>query len=113
MSLRLQALLRAEQRGRAIGAAERDVDVVQHGQPHAAEQRARRRQVEVERAEQRLAGGPRHARAQPGEQAEAAVDGRRAAERDEHVRRAACERGAQQVGEPAGAGAAAGRARAA
>ena len=53
---------------------------------HAREERARGREVQVELAEQRLARRARHACAEAREQPEAAVDGGRAAERDEHVR---------------------------
>ncbi len=101
-----QALLRPEQRGRAIRPAERHVHVVQDAQLDAAEERSRGREIQLELAEQRLAGRSRHARAQAREHPEAAVDGGRAAEPDEHARGAALERGAQQIGE-------AGRARAA
>ena len=86
MSLRAQPLLRAEQRRRAIRAAERDVDVVQHAQ--LARRRAARAPARGRGRARRAA--PRRSRrarrAQPGEQPEAAVDGRRAAERDEHLR---------------------------
>ena len=104
--LRAQALLRPEQRGRAVGAAERHVDVVQDAQPHAREERARGRELEL-RARPAAPRPSRRARARRGRRA---ARGRRRRSPSRRARRARwraprVERGAQQIGE-------AGRARA-
>ena len=90
--LAAQALLRPEEGSRAVGAAERHVDVVEDAQLHPGEQLARGREIELELAEQRGAGVARHPRAEAREQAETAIHGGRAAQSHEHALGTAVER---------------------